>query len=97
MTSQANWNETSQNTVTTFKMKFSRLGLLATTLGLISCTGVSSVPRGSVYPPGGILRLSAGQTYTAAGHETWHSAARYAACEQDAINAAAALKQKENK
>jgi hypothetical protein len=80
-----------------FKMKFSKLGLMAMTLGQMSCTNVSSVPRASLYPSNGILRLNAGDTYTAKGSEVWHSAARYAACEEDAINAVAALKQKENK
>ena len=66
------------------------------TLAQTSCTSVSSVPLGSLYPSSGILRLAPGQTYTAAGNEVWHSAARYAACEQDAINATAALKQLQN-
>jgi hypothetical protein len=43
------------------------------------------------------LRLTKNQTYTAQGNETWYSAARYSACEQDALNAVAALKQLQNR
>lgn len=63
---------------------------------LTSCANVSRVPA-ALHQPGGILKLSPGQTYTAQGNETWHSAARYAACEQDVVNALAALKQAKNK
>jgi hypothetical protein len=75
------------------KTLFSLLGLLATTLLLIGCATVSRVPQGSLYPPSGVLHLQQGQTYRAAGTETWHSAARYQALELQLIDATSALKQ----
>ena len=69
---------------------------MATTLAQMSCAHVSSVPR-ALYPPEGILRLSPGQTYQAQTSEVWHSAARYQAAENDALNAIAALKQMQNR
>jgi hypothetical protein len=86
-----------KNIAMTSKMKFSRLGLLVMTLAQTSCMSVSSVPPGSLYPPDGILRLKAGECHTATKDEVWHSAARYAICERDAENAAAALKQRDNR
>jgi hypothetical protein len=58
-----------------------------------SCCG----PRESPYLGSQILRLSPGQIHRAETAETWHSAARYAALEQELINCAAALKQRDNK
>ena len=69
---------------------------MATMLALTSCATVSSVPP-ALYPPGGILRMAPGQTYTASGNEVWHSAARYQAAEIEAINAVSALKQAQNR
>jgi len=70
---------------------------MATMLGLTvyatSCCG----PRGSSSLGNQILRLQPGQTHQAKSVEVWHSAARYAALEQELINAAAALKQRENR
>jgi hypothetical protein len=79
-----------------FKTKLLRLAQMAMTLALTSCATVSPVPA-ALYPPGGILKLSPGQTYTAQGNEIWHSAARYAACEMEVVNALSALKQAQNK
>lgn len=66
-------------------------------LALTSCVPVLKGQAVSLYPASGILKLKAGQVYTASGEETWHSAQRYAACERDAINAIAALKECQNK
>jgi len=75
------------------KTLFLPLGLLATMLSLIGCAHVSSVPVASLYPPSGVLHLQQGQTYRAAGAETWHSGARYQALELQLIDATSALKQ----
>ncbi len=58
-----------------------------------SCCG----PRVSPSRDNQILRLQPGQTHRAETIEVWHSAARYAALEQELINCAAALKQRDNK
>ncbi len=78
-------------------MKFGKLARLATMIWLIvsvtSCCG----PRGSSSLGNQILRLEPGQTHRAETAEVWHSAARYAVLEQELINCAAALKQRDNK
>jgi hypothetical protein len=74
-----------------------KLALLMVIVLLTSCATGSSGARESRYPNNGILHLKAGDTYTSTGIETWYSLARYQACERDAINAAAALKQSKNK
>ena len=77
----------------TLKMPYLPLGLLATTLSLTACSSASHVPQASLYPPSGMLHLQQGQTYRAAGVETWHSGARYQALELQLIDATSALKQ----
>jgi hypothetical protein len=75
------------------KMPFLRLAVLVMTLGQIGCAPVSRVQQGLLYPPSGILRLAAGQTYQAQEDEVWHSGARYQQLELSYIDAVAALKQ----
>ena len=83
----------------TLRIKLKRLASLALLLAtglLTSCvTGSSGRPE-SRYPNDGILRLKKGDFYQAQADETWYSFLRYQKCEQDAINAAAALKQRRN-
>ncbi len=74
-----------------------KLALLMATGLLTSCATGSSGAPGLRYPSDGILHLKAGEMYTSTGIETWYSLARYQACERDAINAAAALKQSKNR
>jgi hypothetical protein len=74
--------------------KLARLGMmLALIVSVTSCCG----PRGSPSLNNQILRLNPGETHRAETVEVWHSAARYAALEQELINCAAALKQRDNK
>jgi len=79
------------------KTPYWKLGALATTLLLIGCASVSRVPQGSLYPPSGVLHLQQGQTYQAAGAETWHSASRYQALELQLIDAVSAIKNFQNR
>jgi hypothetical protein len=72
------------------------LGLLATTLLLTGCATVSRAPRGSLFPPSGVLHLQPNQTYQAQAVETWHSAARYQALELRLIDATSAIKHLQN-
>jgi hypothetical protein len=84
----------------TSKTELKQLGKLALLMGtglLTSCATGSYGAPASRYPNNGILHLKAGDTYTSTGIETWYSLARYQACERDAINAAAALKQSKNR
>jgi uncharacterized protein YceK len=74
-----------------------KLALLLATTSLTGCATVSSEVPASRYPNNGVLHLKAGDTYTATETETWYSLTRYQACERDAINAAAALKQIKNR
>lgn len=80
------------------------LAMLSLLCVLTSCSSASSDPRASLqlYQPR-VLQLQAGvpvQTragrYTPQVDETWHSASAYEAIEQNAINLAAALAQKNN-
>lgn len=79
------------------KMRYLRLGLLATMLAQIGCSSVSHVPLDSLYPPSGVLHLQQGQMYQAQGTEAWHSGARYQALELQLIDATSALKQLQNR
>jgi len=79
------------------KTLFLPLGLLATTLLLTGCATVSRVPLASLYPPSGVLHLQQGQTYQAAGGETWHSAARYQALELQLLDSVSAMKHLQNR
>lgn len=74
--------------------KRARMGMM---LGLIACVTSCCGPRGSSSLGNQILRLQPGETHRAKTVEVWHSAARYAALEQELINCAAALKQRDNK
>lgn len=67
--------------------------MLALIVSVTSCCG----PRESSSLGNQILRLQPGETHRAETAEVWHSAARYAALEQELINCAAALKQQDNK
>ncbi len=78
-------------------MKFAKLGRLGMMLALTACATSCCGPRGSSSLDNQILRLEPGQTHRAETAEVWHSAARYAALEQELINCAAALKQRDNK
>ena len=71
--------------------------LMATTLLLIACGSSCCGPRASSFRDNQILRLRSGETHRASSDETWHSAARYAALEQELINCAGALKQRDNR
>jgi hypothetical protein len=74
--------------------KLARMGMmLALIVSVTNCCG----PRGSSSLGNQILRLEPGETHRAETAEVWHSAARYAALEQELINCAAALKQRDNK
>jgi hypothetical protein len=78
-------------------MRFAKRVQVVMTLGLI-CFGTGCCePRGSSSLGPQIMRLNAGETHTATSAEVWHSAARYAALEQELINCAGALKQRDNK
>jgi len=79
------------------KTPFSAPALMAMTLSLTGCASVSRVPQASLPQPLGILRLQAGQTYTAPANEVWHSAARYQQLELEALDALSALKQAQAK
>jgi hypothetical protein len=81
----------------TASKRLGKLALLLVTTSLTGCATVSSGVPGLRYPNEGILHLKAGEMYTSTGIETWYSLARYQACERDAINAAAALKQSKNR
>ena len=70
---------------------------MAMMLGLIGCGTNCCGPRGSSSLGNQILRLRPGQTHRAETIEVWHSAERYAALEQELINCAGALKQRDNK
>lgn len=70
---------------------------MAMMLGLIVCATSCCGPRVSSSLGNQILRLQPGQTHRAETAEVWHSAARYAALEQELINCAGALKQRDNK
>jgi hypothetical protein len=78
-------------------MRFAKLARMAMTFGLIACATSCCGPRVSSSLGNQILRLHPGQTHRAETIEVWHSAARYATLEQELINAAAALKQRENR
>lgn len=79
------------------RRKLVRPVVWAMTLGLTFCGIGCCGPRASQFQEHQILRLSAGEVHRAETNEVWHSAARYAALEQELINCAAALKQKDNK
>jgi hypothetical protein len=78
-------------------MRFAKLAWMAMMLGLIACATSCCGPRGLPSLGNQILRLQPGQTHRAKSVEVWHSAARYAALEQELINCAGALKQRDNK
>jgi hypothetical protein len=78
-------------------MKSAGLEQVAMILALIACGTSCCAPRASSSLGNQIMRLKAGETHRATSAEVWHSAARYAALEQELINCAAALKQRENK
>lgn len=78
-------------------MRFGKLVRLATMLSLIACAISCCGPRELPSRDNQILRLKSGETHRAETAEVWHSAARYAALEQELINCAGALKQRDNK
>ena len=92
-----------QTTAMKSKSGFKKLELLARLTAMILPTAFVTAccahPASQLAPTRsstGILRLSPGETYKATKNETWHSHERYQACERDAINAVAALKQRTN-
>ena len=81
-----------------WKIKSSKLALMAMTLWLTACAKDSPVPARYLYPPTqDVLELHAGQIYTAPGPQKWYSAARFQRLEMDYLNAVAALKQAQNR
>lgn len=78
-------------------MKSAKRAQVGMMLALTACATSCCGPRGSSSLGNQILRLAPGQTHRAEAAEVWHSAARYAALEQELINCAAALKQRDNR
>lgn len=78
-------------------MRSAGLAWLVTMLALTVCASSCCGLRASSSLGNQILRLQPGETHRATSAEVWHSAARYAALEQELINCAAALKQRDNK
>jgi hypothetical protein len=78
-------------------MTFKTLAKTAIMLGLIFFATNCCGPRQYQSQDSQILQLQPGQTHKAKNFETWHSAARYQALEQELLNCIGALKQRENK
>ena len=82
----------------TSKIRFLKLGLMATTLWVTGCAKDLPVPVRYLYPPSReILELQAGQTYTAPAAQKWHSDARYQRLELDLLNAVSTAKQAQHR
>jgi hypothetical protein len=90
------FNVTSSTRSSDAKTKFSALALLATTLLLTAFVSGCCARQASSSLGSQILQLKPGETHLATSNEVWHSAARYAALEQELINCVATLKQREN-
>lgn len=76
-------------------MRFNAHALLAMMLLLTACASGCCGRPASLSQSSQILRLKSGETHLAKTDEVWHSAARYAALEQELVNCVAALKQRE--
>ena len=80
------------------KLRSLKLGPMAVMLWLTGCATSSHVPARYLYPPNKeILELQAGQTYTAAVAQKWHSDARYQRLELDLLNAVSVAKQAQHR
>jgi hypothetical protein len=90
-------NATLSTTFNAAKATFAGFAQTAMMLLLIVCATSCCGRRESSSLGNQILRLQPGQMHQAKTVEVWHSAERYSALEQELINCAAALKQRDNK